>query len=583
MPASISHLASSPTPIALNQLVHATSTGAEIDYFSLPLESGQSVRVELVAQQIDSWMIGQLEVVDPRGKIVVTARGSDGFDPSLEFNAEQAGNYRLAVHDFLYRGGGEFFYQLTARVGEQAAVDLIGSGNLPRWTSPPSVTLPKLEPGGVVSDSGVQPITPPCVIRALFDTRDDEDVYEFTATEGDQYAIELLSHRIGQPTDPRLAVLRGQPQPSGDPTFQQLLMEDDSQNVGGSDLSLLSKDPVAMFKAPATGSYRIVVRDLDNGETLGQTQQYVLVIRTPMPRFDLLAYRPFPDKDTNQSRNFGSKLFRGGSEAIRILAVRHDGWSGPIEISVNGLPAGVRCPPATIAANQKETQVSLVASDDAAAWSGAVEVTGKAVVNGQEMVRTATPAVISGGRAHSRDFVHSRLSFDLLISVSDADVAPVSTQVGDQNPLEVKKGASLQLPIKLTRRDGGKAACVLRPRDLPPGVTAGDVTIAADKAEGTLELKVAANAAVGIYSLWLQAETKIKVKPNPQALQRAEQYRSHLQQLKDDPTQAANLESITAAITLADGRVEAAKAAAKEQELTVYIPSPHVTIRVVDP
>ena len=148
---------------------------------------------------------------------------------------------------------------------------------------------------------------------------------------------------------------------------------------------------------------------------------------------------------------------------------------------------------------------------------------------------------------------------------------------------EVKKGESVSLPIKLTRREGGNGSCVLRPRDLPPGVTAGEVTIAADKSDANLELKTTAGAAAGTYSLWLQAETKIKLKPNPQALQRAQQYRAHLQSLHDDPAQAANLDSIKSAIAEADKKVEAAKSAANEQELTVFIPTSNATFRVVDP
>ena len=87
----------------------------------------------------------------------------------------------------------------------------------------------------------------------------------------------------------------------------------------------------------------------------------------------------------------------------------------------------------------------------------------------------------------------------------------------------------------------------------------------------------------GTYSLWAQVETKIKVKQNPQALERAQQYRSRLQTLHDDPAQAANLESIKSAITAADKQVEAVKAAATEQELTVFVPTSNATIRVVHP
>jgi hypothetical protein len=114
-------------------------------------------------------------------------------------------------------------------------------------------------------------------------------------------------------------------------------------------------------------------------------------------------------------------------------------------------------------------------------------------------------------------------------------------------------------------------------------VTAADVTVAADKNEGNLEIKVSDKALPGTYSLWLQVETKIKLKPNVQVLKRTQDYRKHLQTLHDDSAKAAQLEAVKAAIIAADKQVEAAKGEAKEQQLTVYIPSPNLTFRVIDP
>ena len=114
-------------------------------------------------------------------------------------------------------------------------------------------------------------------------------------------------------------------------------------------------------------------------------------------------------------------------------------------------------------------------------------------------------------------------------------------------------------------------------------MTVGEVTIAADKSESKWDLKTTPTTPIGTYSLWGQVETKIKIKQNPQALERAQQYRSRLQTLHDDPAQAAQIESIKSAIAAADKQVEAAKAAAKEQELTVFIPTSNVTLRVVQP
>jgi hypothetical protein len=95
-------------------------------------------------------------------------------------------------------------------------------------------------------------------------------------------------------------------------------------------------------------------------------------------------------------------------------------------------------------------------------------------------------------------------------------------------------------------------------------------------------LKVAGDAPSGTYSLWWQLETKIKVKPNPQALARAKAYRADLQTLSEDPARADQRDAINAAIKVADARVKAAEESARDQQLTIYPPSPHVTIRVIE-
>ena len=281
------------TPLTLDEISQGQATGSEIDYFSLDLKSGSRVRIDMIAQRLDSWMIGHLKLLDPHGQLIDTARGGDQFDPRFEFTPELSGTYVLAVHDFLYRGGSDFFYLLIARSGDEFAPDLIRDTRFARYRSPSAATVsgsvaasafeamtaanPTAQPETTgVTESGVRLITPPCALHAMFDSQRDEDVYEFAASEGDLFVIEVISQRIGEPTDPRVVVLRSVPQPAGEPTFEQLLTTDDSPQIGGNDVSLGSKDPLAMFKAPANGNYRIVVTDLDTGDAFGAAQRYTL-------------------------------------------------------------------------------------------------------------------------------------------------------------------------------------------------------------------------------------------------------------------------------------------------------------------
>ena len=588
--ASVGHSKDAPTPLPLANVIHSTATAAEHDWFQIRLQMPTALSIKLISQRVDSRMIGQLKLIDANGRTVASARGADQHDPSIHTGEMPAGDYRLLVHDFLFRGGAEFPYQLLV-TSTVDSVDLMAqssdaAGQLPEvWNSNSSVgfgatTKSAMEVGGE------ETLTIPSDQVWWFAEDQSDRVFKMNAKKGDAFALDVRSQRLGEPTDARLLVQRIEPQSDGDPRFVDVANADDSDNLGDAAVNLVTSDPQLTWTAPQDATYRIVLRDLDRGQSLRAKKRFQLRANELKPRFELVAYRVYPHKDVNQSKGFGSKLFRGGAEAIRVLALRRDGWTGPIRLNVTGLPTGVSASKVVLAANQNQAQITLTADETRPEESTGNESTQVQVVGQSEdgaLSAIAAPVTLVWGRGVGREFIRSRLTTTLGVAVSDLDVAPLSIQLGDGSPQEVKKEATLSLPVKLTRREGGKAPCVVRPRDLPPGVTAADVTIPADKTDGTIELKVSGKAIPGTYSPWFQVETKIKVKPNPQKLTRMQAYRAHLQTLHDDPAQASQLDAIKAAIVEADKLVEAAKADAKEQELTVFIPSPNATISVLEP
>lgn len=591
---TVSHDATSPTLIAPNTIVHSRVTAANVDYFGFEIKEDQSVRIELFAQQLDSRMIGQLKLYDSDRRVLASNRGADDVDPKIDTLELKAGQYVLALHDFMFRGGTEFHYQVVVRATSQPdmpsksllAYDSNVEGQLPESWNCRAFTLighkPLMASAATQASSGEpQSIHVPGDVTHWFPTQRRDCVFEFPADKDDTFAIDVVSQRLGEPTDARLRVERLEPQKSGEPKRHKVLTLDDSQSLGDGAVSLFAKDPSGLFKAPADANYRVTVRDLDDGEMLSLRQRFQLRIVPPDPGFDLLAYRMFPQRDAKQSTPHGSKMFRGGAETIRIMALRRDGWTGPIRITAENLPAGVTASDVVIGANQNQTQVTLLAAEDAAASVSPIRLIGHSENNA--IAVPAVPATITWGKGGGRDFVRSRIASELFVAVSDKDLSPLSISIGDEKVTEVKKGEKLTLTVRLTRREGGKAECVLRPRDFPKAVSATELKIAAEKSEANWEIKTTNSTTAGTYSLWGQVETKIKVKLNPQALARAQQYRSHLQTLHDDPAQSANLDSIKAAVTEADKRIESAKAAAKEQELTVFIPTSNTTIRVVEP
>ena len=588
---AISHDPAKPTELPVGEFINSTCTVAQRDWFHFELKDTADVRVDLFARRVDSRMIGQLKVMDAAGKSLASARGSDEFDPAIKLAQLGPGKYTVMLHDFLYRGGSEFPYQLVVSAGGDSSSDLqalesqgeMTEGKLPVNRLPSSVTCEskQLSLADAVQPKPVQRLDFPSESSWWFPRDQRGQVFEFGAKKGEMISVCVVSERVGQPSDAKLFVQRIEPQNAGEPKYHAITQSDDSFSFGSEPLSLLTKDPVALWTASHDADYRVIVHDMDVGEMLSERQLFELKIGKPAPSFDLVAFPAFPTKDSKLCRGFGSKLFRGGTEAIQVIAARRDGWNGPIKLSVQGLPPGVTASEVVLAANQHQAQITLMASDDAEAANFTAVVNG--VSEDGKIEISATPVTQVWGRGAGRDFIQSRVNADLKFHVSSQDISPLTIRVGDANVAQVKKAATLSVPIVITRREGGAEACVLRAKNLPPGVTMADVTVAKDKAEGKLELKVSDKALPGTYSLWLQVETKLKLKANVQALERTQDYRKHLQTLHDDPAQAAQLEAIKAAIVAADKLVEAAKAEAKEQQVTVYIPTPNLTIQVVDP
>jgi len=219
--------------------------------------------------------------------------------------------------------------------------------------------------------------------------------------------------------------------PNGLPVFHLTWRNDDGGPGYGSDSRL-------NFVAPQDGDYIVHLKDVRGLE--GDDSAYRLSIHDAKPDFELRANPENPN------------IPKGGTALLTIEVNRVQGYDGPIEISVDGLPAGVTASPASIPAGQDSTVILLtadpVASADAA--PAAFKIVGHASINGHDVARIA--------------------SEEAPLKLASVIPAPDAIVTAGPSPITLAPGQEVKVTLNVERRNGfrGRVPCTVR--NLPPGV-----------------------------------------------------------------------------------------------------------------
>lgn len=99
--------------ISLGTIINGHSDANAVDFYKFTARKGERILIECNAKEIDSRMDAALILYDGAGKELQRNR-SGGL---LDFAAPADGEYQLKVYDFLFRGGGEYFYRLAISTG----------------------------------------------------------------------------------------------------------------------------------------------------------------------------------------------------------------------------------------------------------------------------------------------------------------------------------------------------------------------------------------------------------------------------------------------------------------------------------
>jgi hypothetical protein len=562
------------------------------NYYRRTLAAGDVLRVAAYTQQLDSRATPTIVLYGPDRQELARSRGMGPWPAEIEQQVDESGDYLLAVHDFLFLGGQEYAYALEANV--RSPSDQPRPLELDQLLRPSLDDSPEASEGlslvrifadghdrlTAASESTTE-LTVPFLVQGDF-ADDSAQTIDFQGQAGQQLWIEVDSAALDQITDPRVVVYKVNAPASADGPAQmvQLAENDDGPSLGDAAMRLRQPDPRFSWTVPEDGVYRIALSDFEGGDRPPGSTGYRLTVREQQPGFKLLTYPPFPTNNAGTSRAYGANLLRGGTEAIRVLAIRDEGFSGAIEVSADDLPAGVTAQPVVISAAANENTLTLVSSEDAPAWCGPISIVGHSQQEPQQVYPARTATVVWPA-SPTHNAIVSRQTKQLFLGVNSQDTAPLLVQLGDGQVLEVKQGEKLSIPIKVTRRAGGDAACVLRPQNLPAKVTLGELTIPADKSEAVAALTVAGDAPLGESTFWMQNETKIKWRENPQRLEREQAYLAKLNEALAQADAATDKSPIEAAIKTATERVEELKKQTAEKQLTVWLPTTTQRIRVV--
>jgi hypothetical protein len=387
-------------------------------------------------------------------------------------------------------------------------------------TAPPVTEQPNERP------DAAQKLTLPCEVMGQFYPQRDVDWYEFTAAKDDVWSIEVISQRLGLLTDPSLFIQqvttddKGQQKIIDVVTVDDLPVVNNNARSGRHEFDERTSDPSVLFKAPADGVYRILVRDALTAVRSDPRLSYRLAIRKPQPDFRIAA---IPALSSG-----GLLLRRGGREAVRLLVWRQDGFEGEIRVTATGLPEGVTAEESIIGPGNNFGSLVLTAADGAKGSSD-MALTAKALLNGGEIQREVrigassqpTQPTQPGNNVPS---VRARLVSGVRVTVSEFETAPQTITIGTPGQvIETARGGVVKIPWEVRRTDGTAGNITGFPLNIPPGTTAQQVNIGGNP-KGEFELRFTSTSVPGTYSVHMAGFNQgLQYKRFPEMVDRAKE------------------------------------------------------------
>jgi hypothetical protein len=213
-----------------------------------------------------------------------------------------------------------------------------------------------------------QQVAPPIIVNGRIDAPGDWDVFRFDGRTGQTIFAEVHARRLGSPLD---SVLR-----LTDANGKQLAFNDEHEDPGAG-LVTHHADSMLRFELPADGTYFVHLGDIQQHG--GSDYAYRLRISPPRHDFEL---RIVPSS---------INIRGGGTVALAVHALRRDGFNGDIDLALKG-PRGFKLQGAQVPDGQDQVRLTLSAPPMTKKRVVTLALEGRAIIDGQEIVRPVVPA-----------------------------------------------------------------------------------------------------------------------------------------------------------------------------------------------
>ncbi len=376
----------------------------------------------------------------------------------------------------------------------------------------------------------------PCEVAGRFYPARDDDWYAFKANQGDEYTIEVMSQRLGLPTDTQLVIHQVTTTEEGEERIKVIATADDIGSRDRAQFDTRTADASHQFVAPAEATYRLSVRDGYSSLRSDPRLIYRLAIRSPQPDFRLVAVPQDP---------WGALVLRRGDRTtVDVLAERRDGLSEPITVSVSGLPKGVTSEPVVLGPSMTVASLVLTSTADVAPTIAELKVAGTATIDGRDVTRVARAGTANTSmrmlqpNQRPQNSLPARVSRRLMLSVIDSQV-PVSVELASDKVWETTRAGILKIPYTAARRDGYKGQVQCAVANLPANINPTTFTIAPNTTKGEFQLTLRNNTPAGLYSLHAGVYvTGYSYERNPAAAEEAKQRKEEIDKIVADADKA---------------------------------------------